>query len=194
MQMDRFKKYLTENFSEFPGVGYRLRDTYSTRWVRFHSLPESERYADNEAEYAIILERANLLASRILGEDTECWLVTSISEANENNCELKEWIKIRDKHKLKRSFSWKDPLEEPDDQIPWVVYAAETVWSPRKFDDEILFTADDGYPKLFWVSKYTNGIFYPYDGGFDLILPNPQDVIFLKSEFSDWLSPHAHGM
>src|SRR5215203_1796598 len=34
-----------------------LRTEHGDRWVRFHSLPESKRYADTEAEHAIVLER-----------------------------------------------------------------------------------------------------------------------------------------
>jgi hypothetical protein len=32
-------------------VADELRDTEHKRWVRFHSLPESKRYPDDEAEY-----------------------------------------------------------------------------------------------------------------------------------------------
>jgi len=38
-------------------IAYRLRDACEDRWVRFHSLPESKRYAKDESEYRIIIER-----------------------------------------------------------------------------------------------------------------------------------------
>ena len=36
-------------------LGYELRVAYSDQWVRFHSLPESKRCAENEVEYDEIL-------------------------------------------------------------------------------------------------------------------------------------------
>ncbi|WP_425586206.1 DUF3885 domain-containing protein [Streptomyces sannanensis] len=40
--------------SNWPGtlpLGHLLRSAWPDRWVRFHSLPESKRYADTEAEF-----------------------------------------------------------------------------------------------------------------------------------------------
>ena len=45
-------------------IAHLIRREYPDRWVRFHSLPFSKRYAEEEAEYATVLERHN----RILGE------------------------------------------------------------------------------------------------------------------------------
>ncbi|WP_200926706.1 DUF3885 domain-containing protein [Sphaerimonospora mesophila] len=42
-----------------PPLAYELKNAYHDRWVRFHSLPDSKRYADDEAEYAILLHRYN---------------------------------------------------------------------------------------------------------------------------------------
>lgn len=36
-------------------IGHELSYAQPGRWIRFHSLPESKRYADTEAEYAEIL-------------------------------------------------------------------------------------------------------------------------------------------
>ena len=38
-------------------VGWVLRGVVPERWVRFHSLPESKRYAESEDEEAEVLRR-----------------------------------------------------------------------------------------------------------------------------------------
>ena len=38
-------------------VSYELRGCLHDRWVRFHSLPRSKRYASSEAEYAEVTHR-----------------------------------------------------------------------------------------------------------------------------------------
>ena len=49
---------LWENrWSSADPLGYELRVEYADQWVRFHSLPDSKRYAENDAEYDEILRR-----------------------------------------------------------------------------------------------------------------------------------------
>lgn len=56
-------------------VGYKLRDPYRDVWVRFHSLPESKRYAVDESEYAVVLERYNTVLDELFA-GTEVYVVT----------------------------------------------------------------------------------------------------------------------
>ena len=43
-------------WSPCPPVGHELRVIHPDRWVRFHSLPGSKRYAEDDAEYATLRE------------------------------------------------------------------------------------------------------------------------------------------
>ncbi|WP_432067619.1 DUF3885 domain-containing protein [Streptomyces sp. C10-9-1] len=42
-----------------PMLPWELNTVYGSRWVRFHSLPESKRHAEDEAECAVLLDRCN---------------------------------------------------------------------------------------------------------------------------------------
>lgn len=44
-------------------IGNELRCSASSTWVRFHSLPDSKRYAENQAEYEELLSRHHTLLS-----------------------------------------------------------------------------------------------------------------------------------
>ncbi|WP_425505852.1 DUF3885 domain-containing protein [Streptomyces typhae] len=48
-----------------PPVGYKPREPYRNFWVRFHSLPESKRYPENESDYSVVLGRHNGVFRRI---------------------------------------------------------------------------------------------------------------------------------
>ncbi|MEN3541322.1 hypothetical protein AAH991_39875, partial [Microbispora sp. ZYX-F-249] len=50
-------------------IAYELRDRHADRWVRFHSLPESKRYAETEDEYEIILDRHHRVLAELGAED-----------------------------------------------------------------------------------------------------------------------------
>src|SRR4051794_27473060 len=54
-----------QHWPNCPPVGYKLRDPYQGLWVRFHSLPESKRYAEDESEYAVVLERYNTVLDEL---------------------------------------------------------------------------------------------------------------------------------
>lgn len=45
-------------------IGCALSARHPDRWVRFHSLPDSKRYAETEQEYEVILDRHH----RVLAE------------------------------------------------------------------------------------------------------------------------------
>ncbi|MFE5589239.1 hypothetical protein [Streptomyces sp. NPDC056549] len=63
------QKALTELWQQHwpncPPVGYKLRDPNRDLWVRFHSLPESKRYAEAESEYTVVLERYNAVLDEL---------------------------------------------------------------------------------------------------------------------------------
>lgn len=58
-------------------LGYELPGAYSDQWVRFHSLPESRRYADSDAEYAEILRRHRTVLRELQGSAdlTDLWVI-----------------------------------------------------------------------------------------------------------------------
>ncbi len=58
----------------FP-LGWMLRGRTGSPWVRFHALPGSKRYADDQAQRDVILSRAYALDDRLLGVDQCCWVV-----------------------------------------------------------------------------------------------------------------------
>lgn len=173
-------------------MGFSLRILFHHRWIRFHSLPESKRYADNETEYEIILQRANTLASRVLGRDSECWMVASYPRSDQEIVIYDH--EIRTRFRLRESFFWTDPLEAPEDQMDWLANASECVWREGVFDAAIKRVADDMEPAILWVSRSSKADFAPYDGGSDIIPPSLDDVDVLSSTFPDWLSPNDQGL
>lgn len=46
-------------------VAHLLRSHFRDRWVRFHSLPLSKRYADTDAEYDVVMTRHNTVISEL---------------------------------------------------------------------------------------------------------------------------------
>ena len=161
------------------------------RWLRFHSLPESKRYAGTEGEYAELLMRANTVATEVLGEGDVCWLVQSIWD--ESGAVRVDTVTLGS-HQLTQSFLWREYEDTEDFDVDWMAYATQTVWKAGAFDSVIRRIADDELRAVIWVSPDNGAVFAPYDGGMDLILPSPEAVLELKSRHRGWLSRHPGGL
>jgi len=81
-----FQEFWGNNYGDIPPLTHILRDELLTdKWFRIHSLPDSKRYADNDAEMKIILNRQNTLISDLIG-DSQVYLLMfyAISESPES--------------------------------------------------------------------------------------------------------------
>lgn len=183
--MDDFKTTWDRFHANCVPMRWPLHD--QENWVRFHSLPGSKRYADNGAERAIVLDRANTLARYVLGETGPCWLV----QTRPHFTEEPEWwsrsVAASQEYQLQNEFQFRD------EDGNWDVYAALTVWVSGRFDRLIMSIANDESQHTLWMSAESGAVFSPYDGGTDLFLPSQDDVNVLKRECGEWLSPRADG-
>jgi hypothetical protein len=138
-----------------------------------------------------ILDRANQLASRVLGEGSQCWLVQAEPDWSDAANDEDRYGTFR---QYRLEFSFEHPPTEAAD-CGYRIFAAPVIWSAGDFDDLISKRADDELrmPTM-WVSMETGAAFAPYDGGCDLFVPTPGDVTKLKREFGDWLSDHPDGL
>ncbi|MGY5778272.1 DUF3885 domain-containing protein [Rhizobium sp. LEGMi135b] len=74
IERDFEREWLSFHFHRRP-LSWMLRSDKSLAWVRFHSLPNSKRYPEDEAEERIVLNRAYTLANATLGTDAGCWQI-----------------------------------------------------------------------------------------------------------------------
>ncbi|MET0173472.1 MAG: hypothetical protein ABW206_13835 [Agrobacterium vaccinii] len=159
------------DWSRFHGprqpLAYSLRQDKSVPWKRFHALPNSKRYAENEAETAIILERAYALGDAVFGNEAECWQV---------EC---------------RGFEACD--DEPGENS-WSFKVTKIRWRKGEHDKLLLAIADDAIGPTMWVCREHGAILAPYDGGFDLFPDSFKKVSDLAAKFQNWISPHPEGL
>jgi hypothetical protein len=137
-----------------------------------------------------VLDRANKLASRVLGENSRCWLVQAEPDYRDAANDADAYGTISE---YRLAFEYEHPPSE--DNCGYRIFAAPVVWSAGAFNDLIAKRADDQLrlPTM-WVSATAGTAFTPYDGGSDLFLRTADEVAKLKREFSDWLSDHPEGL
>lgn len=164
-------------------IAHLLRTQFPARWVRFHSLPESKRYATSALEYDIVLSRHNAVLNELASPGAHLVLLTTeFSEhalpgsAPGESPQAAYW----------RTVAYEDAF--------WHIYGLETVWRPGAFDSFIRRAADDEMNNVMICEKACRWIFHPYDGGMDVVLDSPDVRDALRKQFSAWLSTHPAGL
>jgi hypothetical protein len=182
----------------FPGrepVAHRLRAAFPTRWVRFHSLPGSKRYPDNEGEYATLLDRHNRILGELVGpERTVILLTTSYSETAEVVPRQPELQALDPDAKPWRSVPMHEVEGHFADPTYWHVFASEWTWREGVLDPVVRLVADDVAANVMVVDPGCRWLLHPYDGGMDVVLETPDARDQLKSSYAEWLSPRADGL
>lgn len=185
-----FSAFWRHRFADIPPIGFVLRQHLEVRWVRFHSLPGSKRYADNDPERRTILARANTLAGEIFASSEQCWLVANLAQVKGSTWHPQpvgvEW-------RLEPAFRSEKPYVL-DEEYEWCTYAGRCVWHHGRFDGLIARIADDGVRAVIWVSQTSGAVFAPYDGGVDIIMPTAEAAGELRREHPAWLPDNSEGL
>jgi len=182
-------------FPDCEPVAHRLRTTFPERWVRFHSLPGSKRYPENETEYDIVLERHNRVLSKLVAsQQLVVLLTTGYFETPEPARDASGLQTLDPDAKPWRSI----PMHESDCDFAnptyWHVFASEWEWRLGLFNPIVRLVADDVLANVMIVDPECRWLLHPYDGGMDVIAETPAARDCLRSSHCDWLSPRSDGM
>lgn len=179
---------------ECPPFAHWLRDHYRDRWVRFHGLPESKRYPDDEAEYAVVLGRHHTVLSEL---DPGPHLLVITAEWTDTPATTPQrWP--RRSEVAPAAWHWRTLLEDPDDDPRYrsytQLYAETRPWRPGVIDELLRAVADDEIAGVILGPSDLRWLYHPYDGGADVIAPTRAERDALKKRHRDWLSAHPLGL
>lgn len=179
-------------------IGHELRSRLHDRWVRFHSLPGSKRYAGSGDEYAGILGRhltvlAELLARDGTGAERELLVVTaSWSDGPAPAPREAELAGV-----LPAAEHWMSILT--DDSVPgeetWTHLWVSAVRFPGEDLSRLLrLAADYVTAGVIITTADMSWLYHPYDGGADVIAATAGQRDQLRREHREWLSAHPAGL
>ena len=175
--------WLHHDFSDAFPVACVMRHRLPHLWLRVHSLPDSKRYPETEEERDVVMARYASFGTALLGVKAPCYIVRS--QMNEDTLDSKYW----------GSFAWtKLPRVDESDEDYWSSWCADAIWCPEEFRVLLADVAEDRDWGVAFVSKVSNSIFAPYDGGSDGFSLDPGLLSRLKVEFQPWLSARSDGL
>jgi hypothetical protein len=168
-----------------------LRGVFPDRWVRFHSLPESKRYAETEDEYTTVLGRYNTVLDELFaGEDV--YVITPDWNEQPTPDERPE-----DHARWHPDATYWTSIcvdDDPGFEAYWHMYLSRTSWRPGCLDPLLRAVADDETAGVMITDLAMRRIHHPYDGGADILLASTAERDQLHARHNDWLSQHAHGL
>jgi hypothetical protein len=179
-------------------VSYELRRYLHDRWIRFHSLPGSKRYAGNEQEYAELMRRhlavlAELLSHEGADQARELVIVTASWSGDPSPAPRAAELAGA----LPAAAYWTSVLT--DDSLP-----GEETWthlwvSAARLRSEELprllrLVADDVTGGVIITTAEMGWLYAPYDGGADVIAASPGHRDRLRRAHEGWLSAHPAGL
>jgi hypothetical protein len=181
----------------FPGcepIAHHLRTAFPQRWVRFHSLPGSQRYPGSEAEYATVLSRHNCILGELAEPGQKVVLLTTGFSESPEPVRQHELQALDSDGVPWRSLAMHDLEADYTRPSYWHVYASEWEWRPGRFDRLIRLVADDVVSNVAIVGTSYPWLLHPYDGGMDVIAESTAARDRLKTAHADWLSTLASGL
>lgn len=167
--------------NDAPPIAHDLRITCGPRWVWFHSLPESKRYAESEQEYREILKRHDAIVSTFASDGDLLHLLTAGYSATPSP---------------KRSYTELDTLDpnsEPwrsvriDEAWYYHVFYSPFRWSTGAAHPIFRLVADEVVREVVFIAEDGRWAYHPYDGGGDLICPDAEIRDELAARFREWL-------
>jgi hypothetical protein len=166
---------------ELLAVPYELKSQFGNRWVRFHCLPESKRYAENDAEYTVILDRYNTILDDLFGGGA----VYIVAVKYDSEPQRSEPRRV-----------WRTVVREVDPEYGNTYahfFLDRTTWRRGMIDEALRRVADYQDAGGVVTDLEARWLFHPYDGGMDVIAPTAADRDTLRDRHRGWLSKHPQG-
>ena len=188
---ERLTRYWQAHYP-WPPIAHTLRERCPQRWFRIHTLPDSQRYAENNAEYHTILERHNAMLDALLMPGGEAILITTggsftpepVQDPQGIDDEARFWVSL--------------PLHELDADVErpnyWHLFHKSLRWQRGTFDALLQRVADWQLVHAMILGTAQPRLYCPYDGGADVYVESPAERDALRARFSSWLSPRPSGL
>ena len=190
--IEELTKFWDSEFNNFAPEAHNLKHEYKSRWVRFHSLPESKRYPENEEEYLEVLCRHNTVLQELCGSRSKVLVV--LPEYSE------EKIPSQPESILLKLFPVSEPwrtLEQHEDEDDyesyWHLHVSEVEFTGNEFNSLFRIVANDEVGNIMIICPSKGIVFHPYDGGADVVLTSTKERNHLKEHHHEWLSSHPEG-
>jgi hypothetical protein len=190
MTKENIQSYWNLNFAECPPINYLFKIYYTNRWLRIHSLPNSKRYSDTDAEWDILLSTQNAILEDVFeDEDSICLFTGAYSNIDitfpENNLSDNEALKVFDFRALEKIDLYAMTKEYTEENTFYTPYFTTNLFKRKSYNELLKSIANDEI-RAFFLNPKINTIVAPYDGGLDIIYKDTETRDFYKNKYNHY--------
>jgi len=197
-----FQDFWKSKYGEIPPLSHILREFFTNKWFRIHSLPDSKRYAENDVEMQIILNRQNILISDLFGSHKAYLLLFYTISKKPESARINQISNVIMLNNIRLDIALP---EYYDYECYFVSGFVNKIWEATSIDTCLekianyeMITSFDAcecyFSHILIIDISRNRIIAPYDGGVDIFLNTQCERDFFKSKYKDWLSTHECGL
>ena len=162
--------------------------------MRFHSLPESEQYAQSPADYREILRRHLALIAELcdLTSTSVEHLLTVTQAFSETSAPTERDRSLR--RRAPASVYWKSliaPWSDAEDPFWAHIYVGATTLGSPELRSLLFMVADEQTNEVIICPPGAEWLYHPYDGGGDVVAPDEATRDLLRAAHPDWLPKHG---
>jgi hypothetical protein len=173
-----FMNSWSARYPETPPINYLFKSRLASRWMRIHSLPAAQRYAQTKADWDVLLTRQNAVIDHLVPSGAPVHVVFN-------------WIG-RDNHIFKScNLERLGIFRVEGDEVEFDSWLLDDEWESGTFNTLLTMVADDQI-RAFIIAPAC--LIAPYDGGMDVILKDTHTAHDFKRHFATWISPREDGL
>lgn len=167
-------------------VGHTLRDRFPDLWVRFHSLPGGERYAQAADAHSEVRRRHEVVLAELRAPDEPLLVIAQDYAPGDG---YHGWVA----RALPGATLWRTTTAT-DDEPESTFWVREGIRDLDAIDDLMTLVADGGAGSVVIADSTLAWLYHPYDGGADIIARSSDERDRLRKAHPDWLSPRPDGL
>ena len=173
-----------------PPLPYELKYRLADRWVRFYALPDGKRYPTEDSELIEVIRRGIVLLGDACTTEEQVLVASGCFGARGTAPERDE--PSRRAHP--EAAYWRE-CEVGDDE-EWVphLFCSTLVFTDSAVDELLRSVAEEKVVLAMIVAPRKGIVIHPYDGGFDIILPDSKTRDDWRSRHQDWVSHRSDGL
>ncbi|MCX5741595.1 MAG: hypothetical protein NT062_03745 [Proteobacteria bacterium] len=171
-------------------IGHELRACARATWVRFHSLPVSRRYPEDEADVVELLHRHDTILDDLVAASADERVVVITCAWSDGPTPVPRDAATQ---ALRPDAAWVMSVEESVGS--WTHLHAETLaWRRGELAGLLRAVACDAAGGVIVADADLTWLYHPYDGGGDVIAASALQRDRLRTTYRDWLSAHPEGL
>lgn len=175
-----------------PPEADQLKAIFPERWVRFHSLPGSKRYPEDEAEYRTALSRHHAVLDDLAG--TASSLVVVTTAYGDHHRPRRAGDVARATGRARRWWTFETADSAPDWPLWCSAFVSRSTGPRDELEPLLRLVADDRTRGVVIAPTDLAWLYHPYDGGADVLLPTREGRDALRDRHRGWVSAHPLGL